>query len=239
MTVTAWNEPAGGTPRGTLIVLPGRGETATSYERFGKRLSADAYRVRLVPTNLQDLDATRVAIEKLLVDESLPSPKVLVGTDSGATLVALWADELSVDAAVLVGLALPESAGVDSWDAEVDARTACPVHRKVIGQDTGFGRGGLNQALPWSSIDLVPPDKPLLLLHGTADPITSVTDAVPAYLAAPEARVWLVNDGRHDLLNDLSHRSVAATIVLFLESLRLGSELPEVVSRALPQTVSP
>ena len=31
MTVTAWNEPAGGTPRCTLVVLPGRGETAASY----------------------------------------------------------------------------------------------------------------------------------------------------------------------------------------------------------------
>ncbi len=56
MTVTAWNEPAGGTPRGTLVVLPGRGETAASYERFGRRLSADAYKVRYVPVDLDDLE---------------------------------------------------------------------------------------------------------------------------------------------------------------------------------------
>ena len=53
--VAAWDEPAGGTPRGTLIVLPGRGETAASYERFGRRLGADAYKVRLVPVSLDDV----------------------------------------------------------------------------------------------------------------------------------------------------------------------------------------
>lgn len=34
-----WDEPAGPAPRGTLIVLPGRGETPTSYRRFGRRLA--------------------------------------------------------------------------------------------------------------------------------------------------------------------------------------------------------
>ena len=33
MTVSEWNEPSGGTPRGTLVVLPGRGETAAAYQR--------------------------------------------------------------------------------------------------------------------------------------------------------------------------------------------------------------
>ena len=115
MTVTAWNEPTGGTPRGTLVVLPGRGETAASYERFGRRLAADAWRVRLVPVDLDDLDAARVQVEKLLADESLPAPKVLVGTDSGAALAALLAPSLPVDGVVVAGVALPDSAGVGSW----------------------------------------------------------------------------------------------------------------------------
>lgn len=224
-SITAWDEPAGGTPRGTLVVLPGRGETATSYERFGRRLSADSYRVRLVPVDLADLDAARDAVEKLLVDESLPGPRVLVGTDSGATLAALWAGELAVDAAVVAGIALPDSAGVGSWEEEVEARTACPVHRTVIDGDAGFGRGGLNEALPWTSLDLVAPDKPVLVLHGTADPVTPVAAAVAPYRSAPSARIRLVRDGRHDLLNDIAHRSVAATVVLFLEALRLGREV--------------
>jgi pimeloyl-ACP methyl ester carboxylesterase len=229
MTVTAWDEPAGGTPRGTLVVLPGRGETPVSYERFGRRLAADAYRVRLVPVDLDDLDGSRERVGKVLADESLPEPKVLVGSDSGATLAAFLVSELPVDAAVLAGLALPESAAVASWDEEVEARTACPVHRRVIAEDAGFGRGGLGEPLPWAEVELAAPDKPVLVLHGSADAITPPDAAVAPYSGAPQARVRLVQGGRHDVLNDASHRSVAATIVLFLESLRLGPELPDVV----------
>ena len=230
-TVTAWDEPVGGTPRGTVVVLPGRGETPASYARFGRRLAADAYKVRLVSLSLDDVDDAVTTVEKLLADESLPSPKVLLGTDAGATLVATVVDSLPVDAAVIAGLALPESAEVDSWSDEVDARSACPVHRRVIEEDEDFSRGALNQPLPWSSVDLVPPTKPVLVLHGTADVVTPASVVEP-YLAAPTARVRLVEGGRHDVLNDLSHRSVAATIVLFLESLRLGADLPDVVTVA-------
>lgn len=233
MTVKAWNEPAGGTPRGTLVVLPGRGEGAAAYERFGARMAADAYRVRLLAVALDDLDGTQAEIEKLLADESLPSPKVLVGTDTGATLAALLVDEVSADAAVIAGVALPASSGIDTWDAEVDARTACPVHRKVIADDAGFGRGALNDPLPWSTVEPPGSDKPVLVLHGTEDRITSVSSARALYADAPNARVRLVSGGRHDVLNDLSHRSVAATIVLFLEALRLGPELPDVVKGEL------
>jgi alpha-beta hydrolase superfamily lysophospholipase len=230
MTTTAWDEPAGGTPRGTLVVLPGRGETPASYERFGKRLSADAYKVRLVTVSLDDLDEVTDTVGKLLADESLPSPKVLVGTDSGATLAALLAHELPVDAVVLAGLALPSSAGVDSWEDEVAARTACPVHTRVISSDETFERGALNQPLPWASVSLAPSGKPTLVLHGTADPVTPAADAVAPY-AGPDAasRVRLVEGGVHDVLNDATHRSVAATVVLFLESLRLGPDLPPIV----------
>ncbi|KRC52581.1 MULTISPECIES: alpha/beta hydrolase [unclassified Nocardioides] len=230
MTVTAWDEPAGGTPRGTLVVLPGRGETPASYERFGRRLSADAWRVRLVPVDLDDLDAAHEQVEKLLADESLPAPKVLVGTDSGAALAALLAPSLPVDGVVVAGVALPGSAGVGSWEDEVEARTACPVHRRVIGEDAGFARGGLNLPLPWASVAPEGPGKPVLVLHGSADPVTAPTDALALYDGVPDVRVRLVNGGRHDVLNDASHRSVAATIVLFLESLKLGPELPDVVS---------
>lgn len=223
----AWDEPAGGTPRGTLVVLPGRGETAASYERFGRRLSADAYRVRLVPVDLDDLDEVADRVGKLLADESLPAPKVLVGSDSGATLAALLAAELPVDAVVLAGLALTSSARVDTWEDELAARTACPVHTRVISSDETFERGALNQPLPWESVALAPSGKPTLVLHGTADPVTPAAEAVTPF--AGTARVRLVEGGVHDVLNDATHRSVAATVVLFLESLRLGPSLPTII----------
>src|SRR3954471_23465237 len=79
-----WNEPAGITPRGTVIVAAGRGETAAAYERFGKRIAADGYRGRVLPDVTADLDASLAAAGKLLVDDALPGPKTVVGADTGA-----------------------------------------------------------------------------------------------------------------------------------------------------------
>ena len=47
-TAANWAEPEGIAPRGTLIVIPGRGEGPELYERFGRRIAADAYRVQAV-----------------------------------------------------------------------------------------------------------------------------------------------------------------------------------------------
>lgn len=232
--IAIWDEPAGATARGTLILLPGRGETATSYQRFGKRLSADAYKVRLVDVALDDLAGARSEVEKVIADRSLPSPKVLVGADSGATLAATLIDHIDADAAVIAGLVLPDSAQVKDWEEEVEARTACPVHRQVISDDTAFERGSLAAPLPgpWADLDLPATAKPVLVIHGTVDPITSPGQAFAAYAGLSTAQRRVVAGGRHDILNDVSHRSVAATIVLFLESLKLGSSLPAIVTEA-------
>jgi alpha-beta hydrolase superfamily lysophospholipase len=236
--IASFDEPAGATPRGTLIVLPGRGETATSYQRFGKRLSFDNYKVRVVAVDLDDLDDTRESVEKLLADESLPSPKVLIGTDTGATLVSTLVGTpsaaVSAAAAVIAGVALADSRGVDSWEQEIEARSACPLHRTVLDGDDAFGRGGLNEPLPavWDDLDRAVPAIPTLVLHGAADPVTPLEEAVAPYREGAGVVVRRINGGRHDVLNDIMHRSVAATIVLFLESLRLGSELPPILEPA-------
>jgi hypothetical protein len=36
-----------------------------------------------------------------------------------------------------------------------------------------------------------------------------------------------IADGRHDAFNDITHRT-AATVILFLERLRLGADLPPI-----------
>lgn len=227
MSERIWDEPDGMTPRGTLILLPGRGETPTSYVRFGRRLAADAYRVRYVDLDPADPGPARASVEKLLADTSLPEPKVLVGSDSGATLAATLIDEVAADAAVIAGLASPGAAATGSWEEQLDARTACPTHRQVITDDQAFDRGALADRLPWADLTAPDPAKPVLVLHGTADTITPADQVTALYGKAGRARVRLVDDGRHDVLNDLSHRSVAATIVLFLESLRLA--VPDIV----------
>ncbi|MFT4286179.1 alpha/beta hydrolase [Nocardioides sp.] len=226
----AWDEPAGVPARGTLIVLTGRGETAASYGRLGRRLSADAYRVRVVEVSLDDLDTARKQVEALLDDAELPAPKVLVGSDTGATYAARLAGELAaVDAAVLAGLALPESVvTATGWDDELEARTGCPTHRRIITEDDSFERGALSTPVP-ADWNVTAPGKPVLVLHGSADAVTASADAFEPFRDVKGARLRLVVGGRHDVLNDLSHRSVAATVVLFLESLKLGPELPVIV----------
>jgi pimeloyl-ACP methyl ester carboxylesterase len=234
---TSWDEPEGVAPRGTLIVLTGRGETASSYQRLGRRISADAYKVRVVQVDLDDLEATHTKVLALLVDETLPAPRVLVGSDTGATYAAVLAAELEgIEGLVLSGLALPGSGAADAtgsqqWDDELEARTACPTHRRVLSEDADFTRGALSTPLPgeWDASVLADHAGPVLVLHGSADPVTVSSDAFEPFRDAPGARLRLVVGGRHDVLNDVSHRSVAATIVLFLESLKLGSNLPTIV----------
>lgn len=229
----AWNEPEGVAARGTLVVLTGRGETTTAYRRFGRRIAADAYRVRVVEVDLDDLASATTAVAAVLADDSLPSPRVVVGSDSGATLAVILAADLDgVDAYVLAGLALPGTSTFDGdWEEELAARSACPTHRRVLGEDDSFVRGALATPLPdgWSDLHVVAPTQPTLVLHGSLDPVTDPREAFEAFADVPSARLRLVTGAHHDVLNDVSHRSVAATVVLFLESLKLGSDLPTIV----------
>ena len=239
-TPTAWDEPEGVAPRGTLVVLTGRGETAAAYGRFGRRIAADAYKVRVVELDLDDLSAATERVHELLRDPSLPAPRVLVGTDAGATYAAVLAQDgqHAIDGVVLAGLALPgEAASAEqSWDDELETRTACPAHRRVISEDTSFERGSLHRDLPavWAGFRPRPSGLPTLVVHGSADPLTPVDHALAPFRGAPSVQTWVVEGGRHDVLNDVTHRSVAATIVLFLERLRLGTDLPTIVRQVAP-----
>lgn len=230
-----WDEPAGVAARGTLIVLSGRGESAAAYGRFGRRISADAYKVRVVEVDLDDIGVARDRVHELLADPTLPAPRVLVGTDSGATFAAVLAygGQHAIDGLVLAGIALPGAAATpeQSWDDELETRTACPAHRRVLGEDAAFERGSLHRDLPsaWAGFGPAPTGVPTLVVHGGDDPLTPVADALAPYRGAPATQTWVVEGGRHDVLNDVTHRSVAATIVLFLERLKLGADLPVIV----------
>ncbi len=224
--VMAWNEPDGLIPRGTVMVIPGRGESPAVYERFGRRLAADAYRVRAVTDPVADAGSARAQISGLLADSSLPAPRVLAGSDTGALFaVTLARSDLGagVDALVLAGLpAAPQAGPAGSWDDELDARTTCPAHR---GRLTGpaLRRGALYEPIPAGWLDrsgLGGLRMPILGLHGSDDPISALGQVRDRYAAAPSAELVSISLGRHDVLNDQTHRTVAAAIVLFLERLR-------------------
>jgi hypothetical protein len=59
--VIAWKEPDGLIPRGTVVVMPGRGALPAVYGRFGRRLAGDAYRVRAVADPAVDAELARAS----------------------------------------------------------------------------------------------------------------------------------------------------------------------------------
>ncbi|MFJ9176305.1 alpha/beta hydrolase [Streptomyces sp. NPDC102360] len=232
--------PEGLLTRGTVLVVPGRGETRAVYERFGKRLAADAYRVRVVDTpdlSGDDLDATLDVLAEQLVEAAdgttseAVAPLVLVGADSGAAAVAaLIADparalRLRADAVVLAGLPGRAAATTEAWDEELDVRTSCPTHRGVLTDDTRVRRGELNTPVPEAVLERAhdsAADLPHLLLAGDADPLSDRDALALTAQKLASARLAVVHGAHHDVLNDKQHRSVAAEVVTFLEALREG-----------------
>jgi alpha-beta hydrolase superfamily lysophospholipase len=226
--VVSWTEPEGLNPRGTIVVIPGRGETPEVYERFGRRLSVDAYRVHAVANPVDDAAVTEEQIKSLLDG---PKPFVLAGSDTGALFaVGLAASgRVPADALVLAGLpTADDAASSGDWDAELEARTACPTHRGRLAGPI-LQRGALYEPVPggwFDAADLSAVSVPVLGLHGAIDPVSLLSAARKQYAAAPQAELVSITDGRHDAFNDITHRTAAATVVLFLERLRAGAALP-------------
>ncbi|MCU1440922.1 MAG: alpha/beta hydrolase family protein [Rhodoglobus sp.] len=223
-TTDRWDEPTGATPRGTIIVLAGRGESPAVYSRFGRRLSADAYRVRAV-RDVTESVAFSAQLVRSLVAESEVGPVVLVGSDAGAVLALRIASDRRSGVAAVVTAGLPRGTGIIADEyAQLDVRTACPVHRQVLANPELADPRALARDLP-DGLTLPRPGDitvPLLALHGSADVVATTAEALSYYDEVPRARVAIVDQGLHDILNDVTHRSVAASIVLFLEELRNG-----------------
>ena len=240
--VVTWTEPEGIATRGTLVVIPGRGEQPAHYERFGRRVAADGYRVHAVTDPTLDAALTASQLSDRLTGPGTPRPLVLAGSDTGALFAAGLAAAGQVpwlDALVLAGLPVFEdSPGRGSWEEELDTRTACPTHRGRL-SGSGLRRGALYEPVPagWAErADLSAVTQPILGIHGTDDPVSPLAAVRSRYATAASAELVSIAGGRHDALNDVTHRTVAATIVLFLERLRLGAELPRI---AIRETLEP
>ncbi|MGQ4479218.1 alpha/beta hydrolase [Streptomyces sp. SAS_276] len=228
--------PEGLRVRGTVLVVPGRGETRSTYTRFGRRLAADAYRVRVVDApDLGTEDPTALAArlseaaEDTAADDGVVRPLVLVGADSGAAAVAALLDRepgVRPDAVVLAGLpgrspGIAATAG--TWDEELDVRTSCPAHRGALTEDPEVRRGSLDEAVPEAVLGAAYDSEtavPTLLLVGDADPLADHEALAQSAKSRAAARLSVVHGAHHDVLNDLQHRSAAAEVVTFLETLR-------------------
>ena len=131
--------------------------------------------------------------------------------------------------------ARPATAG--SWNEELESRTACPTHRARLSAP-GLRRGALYEPIPdgWTErADLGAVTVPVLGLHGTDDPVSPLAAVRARYATAASVELISIIGGRHDALNDLTHRTVAATVVIFLERLRLGPGLPRIAVSERPE----
>ncbi|MFD3583812.1 alpha/beta hydrolase [Streptomyces sp. NPDC058683] len=240
---TDYYAPEGLLTRGTVVMVPGRGESRATYGRFGRRLAADAYRVRVVDgpeIDADDLTGTlarfgdrlSAAVDGTAASEDgVTGPLVLVGADSGAAAVAALlgpggsSTAVRPEAVVLAGLPGRSGGTAGTWDDELDVRTSCPTHRGVLSNDPEAQRGTLDAPLPGALLDAAYHADlavPTLLLVGDADPLADRDALTGTAKTLSRSRLAVVRDAHHDVLNDLQHRSVAAEVVSFLEALRTG-----------------
>ncbi|MGN5637830.1 alpha/beta hydrolase [Streptomyces sp. AC154] len=240
--------PEGLRIRGTVLVVPGRGETRAAYTRFGRRLAADAYRVRIIDAPEIDADdltgslagfgaQLATALEGTAAQDGVVRPVVLVGADTGAAAVAALLGQEETPAArrpeavVLAGLPGHTATEAGDWDEELDVRTFCPAHRSTLTEDAGIRRSSLQDAVPDALLAAAyggDVGVPALILVGDADPLADRDAVARTAKSLSLARLSVVRDAHHDVLNDLQHRSVAAEIITFLETLR--NELTSVIA---------
>jgi alpha-beta hydrolase superfamily lysophospholipase len=200
------------------------------YNRSAMRIASDDYRVRVVGDGMADVAAARAAATALPADEGLPSPKAVVGSDTGALLaLGFGAATGAADALVLAGLPVRQPPIDVEWNDELALRSACPVHHRAL-------PAGSRAARCTDRAD--PVVVPVLAVHGSADAISDVTVATTFLSTIPGADGVVIEGGKHEVLNDVTHRTVAALIVQFLERLRLGADLP-VIARRVDGTREP
>ena len=253
MTGAIWS-PDGGAARsrGTVVVLPGRGEHAGVYRRLGCRLAADGYTVAVAERPSAAAGAAGDVVELAALFEAHPGgARVLLGVDTGALrawALAAGAATEGLDALVLAGLPLADQhsdhprtghPGTElTREAELAARTACPVHRALLADDPHFGWGELARPAP-APPTAPPPTLPTLLLHGETDPIAPVEPVRALAAAHPHVSLAVVKDGLHDVLNDQFHRSAAARLVLFLEEVGKGAVVLPGTAAPIPEPADP
>jgi alpha-beta hydrolase superfamily lysophospholipase len=221
--------PANPVARGAVLVLPGRGDSAAHYERFGARLAADGYLVEvadaLVTSPEQATEAWRAFHAS--TDDAVRRTVIAVDVTAGLAAELVAAGTIPADALILAGPTTRQSEGTVST-SDIEARTSCPVHRGVLQGSEAATRDREVEASAWPAAEVT---VPTLQLHGSADQISGVDAAIAATASWPAVEIGIIRGGVHDVLNDATHRTVAAEIVQFLERLRVSASAVPILER--------
>ncbi|MGO1182930.1 MAG: alpha/beta hydrolase [Micrococcaceae bacterium] len=228
-------------PRGLVVLVQGRADAASYYARFGRRLAADGYIVRVSNAAPDSAGSAAALWNAALSDPSLverPDGPVLgVTVDAGGGFFAQALSEKLVevrpDGVVLTGLATAgatESEGASTPVADVSFRSACPVHRGVVesaqsASQPAVSSDQISPVLPGHALGV-----PTVVIHGSADKISPLAQLRADWIAGP-VELNVVTGGLHDVLNDVHHRSVAAVIVSFAERLRGDARATPIILR--------
>ena len=248
--VESWLPPTPGPAvRGTIILLPGRGEHAGVYERFGRRLAFDAYAVHALSVSPDD-DSAALRDQVAALAADAVAPVILAGSDTGAlhALALVIGEKADVEGLLLAATpgasaassAFDDLAGSPEWEQELALRSSCPTHRGRLTEDAGFRRGSLFDPVPDRLRAFLELDEseyealaaPTLIVHGAADLLAPPALATRLVSRLAQAELVLVTGAPHDVLNDATHRSVAAAIVQWLERLRGGTPFTPIIEQA-------
>jgi alpha-beta hydrolase superfamily lysophospholipase len=231
-------------PRAAVIFLHGFGEHTGVYHRYGFALNAadidlwavDQFGHGLSPGDRGDFGSTEASVgladqlAALARVENPGIPLVLQGHSFGAvaTLSRLIAGHDPYRAGVISGAPLVPIAGLldadSSFDLEPGWLSADPFYLDAIVNDplafvdadgASLARE-LDRAWGRFGAELPTLKVPTLAVHGTDDPIADV-GGVRAYAEQIEPlRLEEIAGGRHDILNDVTHRAVSDTIIEFV-----------------------
>ena len=243
-----WTEPDGIAVRGTLVVIPGRGEQPAHYERFGRRISADGYRVHAVTDPTADAELTASQVTDQLAghgrpgswSDPTPAPCSRPGwpprARSPGSMRSCWPGcRPHTPACRRPGRSGRPGGRLVGRGARHPDRMPHPP-RAPVGSGPAPRRAVRAHPRGWTErADLGAVTVPVLGLHGTDDPVSPLAAARARYATAASAELVSIIGGRHDALNDLTHRTVAATVVIFLERLRLGPGLPRIAVSETPE----
>ena len=229
-------------PRAAVVFLHGFGEHTGLYHRYGFALNAagidlwavDQFGHGLTPGDrgdfgtLEDSGALAEALTELATADGIPL--VLQGHSFGAVamLFRLLGESETYRAGVVSGAPLVPVPGLVDADSTFEIApsqlSADPFYLDAIENDplafVDADGGPLARELDrgWDSFGELLPTLavPTLAVHGSNDPIAPV-GALRAYAEQIEALSLVeIEGGGHDILNDVTHRRVAATIVEFI-----------------------